>query len=258
MDLSLIDRLSNDDQQSASCCSRFPARLTLQLRAASPADGSRGIGGAFRDLSRVKSPVDPVDVNVKVAAGAFEPPSWSLTLDPAYGWQEGGVAQLPDGPVDWPRCIQLVHGAHSSRRGHWCPAAFPGTRINAAPLGGPKRERISNSNSREAPESQGMTLDGEPSTTSATTLKPPLPRADGALTWPALGPPPPPPCPLLLSGPHRSKESKASQIWSTRNIRFLFLRQPERTQLRQRKKKNPEWTVFSKSNGAERSRETSM
>lgn len=48
------------------------------------------------------------------------------------------MAQFPDGPVEWPWCIQLVHGAHSSLRSHWCLVAFPGTRINAAPLGGAK------------------------------------------------------------------------------------------------------------------------
>lgn len=71
------------------------------------------------------------------------------------------MAQFSDGPVEWPRCIQLVHGAHSSRWCRWCPVAFPGTRINAAPLGGQKWERVSNSNCRKARKSQGMTLDGE-------------------------------------------------------------------------------------------------
>lgn len=76
------------------------------------------------------------------------------------------MAQFPDGPVEWPWCIQLVHGAHSSLRSHWCLVAFPGTRINAAPLGGQKWERVSNSERRKAHESQGMTIDGKPSTTT--------------------------------------------------------------------------------------------
>lgn len=91
------------------------------------------------------------------------------------------MAQFSDGPVYWPWCIQLVHGAHSLRCSHWCPAAFPGTRINAAPQGAaPLGERISNSNCRKAHKSQGMTLDGQPSTTTATTLKPLLSQADKA------------------------------------------------------------------------------
>lgn len=101
------------------------------------------------------------------------------------------MAQFSDGPVEWPWCIQLVHGAHSSRCSHWCPAAFPGTRINAAPLGGQKWERVSNSNCRKAHKSQGMTLDGQPSTTiatTATTSKPLLSQANEALTWAALCP----------------------------------------------------------------------
>lgn len=104
------------------------------------------------------------------------------------------MAQFSDGPVEWPWCIQLVHCAHSSRWSHWCLAAFPSTRINAAPLGGQKWERVSNSDCRKARKSQGMTLDGQPSTTTtaATTLKPLLLQAD--LTWAAL-------CPLSLPPP---------------------------------------------------------
>lgn len=124
------------------------------------------------------------------------------------------MAQFSDGPVDWPWCVQLVHGAHSSRCGHWCLAAFPGTRISVAPLGGQKWERVSNSNCRIPHKSQGMTLDGQPST---TTLKPLLPQADEALTWAALSPLSPPSLPSLPFQPtqihrvHRGKPRLENQ-----------------------------------------------
>lgn len=122
------------------------------------------------------------------------------------------MAQFSDGPVEWPWCVQLVHGAHSSRCSHWCPAAFPGTRISAAPLGGQKWERVSNSNCRKAHKSQGMTLDGQPLTTTATTLKPLLPQVDDALTWAAL-------CPLSLSLPALSSTPAHTDPKSSRQAK---------------------------------------
>lgn len=98
------------------------------------------------------------------------------------------MAQFSDGPVEWPWCIQLVHGAHSSLWSHWCLVAFPSTRINAAPLGGQKWERVSNSKCRKARKSQSMTIDGKPSTTTTTASKPLLPQEAEALTWAALCP----------------------------------------------------------------------
>lgn len=101
------------------------------------------------------------------------------------------MAQFPDGPVKWSWCVQLVHGVHSSRCSHWCPAAFPGTRISSAPRGGQKWDRVSNSNCRKTCKSQGMTRDMQPSAATATTLKPRLLQASKPLT----------PLLLLLSSP---------------------------------------------------------
>lgn len=149
------------------------------------------------------------------------PPSTvCIYLEQAYRWKESCMAQFSDGPVDWPWCVQLVHGAHSSRCSLWCPPAFPGTRINVTPLGGQKWERIPNSNCRKAHKSQGMTLDGQPSTTiatsNATTLKPLLPQADEALTWAALSPLSPPSLPAPFSSqahtdPQSPTQAKAGE-----------------------------------------------
>lgn len=112
------------------------------------------------------------------------------------------MAQFSDGPVEWPWCIQLVHGAPSSLWSHWCLVAFPSTRINAAPLGGQKWERVSNSKCRKARKSQGMTIDGRPSTTTTTASKPLLPQEAEALTWAAL-------CPVSLFSPLSPSDSKS-------------------------------------------------
>lgn len=135
------------------------------------------------------------------------------------------MAQFSDGPVQWPWCIQLVHGVHSSRFSHWCPAVVPGTRINVTPQGGQKWERVSNSNCRKARKSQGMTLDGQPSATnpnhrhqhhhleaftSTSTRSSHLSSFLPPFSFPS--------CPLLLSSSHRSKESKGSQTWSSMSI----------------------------------------
>lgn len=113
------------------------------------------------------------------------------------------MAQFPDGPVEWPWCIQLVHGAHSSLRSHWCLVAFPGTRINAAPLGGQKWERVSNSERRKARESQGMTIDGKPSTTTTAAF---TSRLRG---WLSPGQPPfPPRLPLQTQGVQDEQKTK--------------------------------------------------
>lgn len=74
------------------------------------------------------------------------------------------MAQLSDGPVEWPWRIQLVHGAHSLQWSHWCPVFFAGTGISVAPLRGQKWKKVSNSNCQRAPKSQGMTIEGKPST----------------------------------------------------------------------------------------------
>lgn len=153
------------------------------------------------------------------------------------------MAQFSDGPVEWPWCIQLVHGARSSRCSHWCPAAFPGTRISAAPLGGQKWERVSNSNCRKARKSQGMTLDGQPSTSTATTLKPLLPQADEALTWAAL-------CPLPTSSlpPPPLRPTKIQRVRGKPNLvhqEHLNPLPPVAGVHSALARKNPECTVFS-------------
>lgn len=121
------------------------------------------------------------------------------------------MAQFSDGPVEWPWCIQLVHGVHSARWRYWCPEAFPGTRINNAPLGGQKWERVSNSSCRKARKSQGMTIDRKPSTTTATTSKPLIPQEDEALTWAAV-------CPLFpssLSSPSSPQSPRQAKPGAT-------------------------------------------
>lgn len=163
------------------------------------------------------------------------------------------MAQFSDGPVEWPWCVQLVHGAHSSQCSHWCLAAFPGTRINAAPLGGQKWERVSNSNCRKARKSQGMTLDRQPSTTTAvaaTTFQPLFPQADEALTWAAICPHSPPSAP---SSPTRP--TQIQRVQGKPNLEHqdhLIPLPPVAGVYSALARKNPECNIFP-NNGAERS-----
>lgn len=88
----------------------------------------------------------------------------------------------------------MVPTLHCGAAGAWWLPPAPGSTLPRS--GGQKWERVSNSKRRQARESQGMTIDGKPSTTTtaaaaAFTSLPPTPEA--ALTWAAsLSSPPPP------------------------------------------------------------------
>lgn len=86
------------------------------------------------------------------------------------------------GASSWFMVPTLQGGATGAR---WL---FPAPGSMLPHWGGLKWEKVSNSNCRKARKSQGMTLEGKPSTTTATTLKPLLLQADEALTWADLCP----------------------------------------------------------------------
>lgn len=134
-------------------------------------------------------------------------------LQQAYRWQEGCVAQFPDGPVEWPWCIQLVHGAHSSLRSRWCLVASPSTRINAAPLGGAKmgeglQLRAPTSTRVPGHDHRRETINHDHRRRRRLHFPPPHPRGGSHLGS----------LPLLPASPFRLRESKTSKRRSPTSI----------------------------------------
>lgn len=102
-------------------------------------------------------------------------------------WHSFLMVQLSGrGASSWFMVPTLQGGATGAR---WL---FPAPGSMLPHWGGLKWEKVSNC--RKARKSQGMTLEGKQSTTTATTLKPLLLQADEALTWADL-------CPLSPSSP---------------------------------------------------------
>lgn len=131
-------------------------------------------------------------------------------------WHSFLMVQLSGrGASSWFMVPTLYCGAAGA---WWLPPA-PGSTLPHS--GGQKWERVSNSERRQARESQGMTIDGRPSTTTTaadaafTSLPHPTPEA--ALTWAAsLSSPPPPsdsesPRPAKDEAPQASESSSSSR-----------------------------------------------
>lgn len=128
----------------------------------------------------------------------------------------------------------MVPTLHCGAAGAWWLPPAPGSTLPRS--GGQKWERVSNSERRQARESQGMTIDGKPSTTTtaaAFTSLPPTPEA--ALTWAASLSSPPPPSDS--ESPRRAKDEapRASESSSS-----------SRHKSQEKKLKKSVWSIFPK------------
>lgn len=139
----------------------------------------------------------------------------------------------------------MVPTLHCGAAGAWWLPPAPGSTLPRS--GGQKWERVSNSERRQARESQGMTIDGKPSTTTTATTAaaftslPPTPEA--ALTWAASPSSPPPPSDS--ESPRRAKDEapRASESSSS-----------SRHKSQEKKLKKSVWSIFPKQKSGARER----